>query len=75
MLRNQIDNRCECFTCKNYSRAYLNHLFRAKELTYFRLSSLHNLHYYLNLMREARASILEDKWQEFKDEFYKKREK
>ena len=70
-----IDEECTCYTCSNFTRAYLNHLYRANEMTYFRLGSIHNLHYYLNLMREARVSILEDKWQEFKDMFYKKREK
>jgi len=70
-----IDEECECYTCKNYSRAYLNHLYRSGEMTYFRLASIHNLHYYLNLMREARVSILNDNWIEFKKDFYKKREK
>ncbi len=68
-----IDPECTCYTCRRYSRAYLNHLYRAKELSYFRLASLHNLHYYLNLMREARAAILEDRFAEFKAEFYRKR--
>lgn len=70
-----IDSACECYTCKNFSKAYLNHLFRASEITYFRLASIHNIHYYLNLMTEARNSILNDKWSEFKDDFYAKRSK
>ncbi|EQB35380.1 queuine tRNA-ribosyltransferase [Sulfurimonas hongkongensis] len=69
-----IDPECRCLTCQRYSRAYLNHLFRSREITYFRLATLHNLHYYLNLMREAREAILEDRYDEFKSEFYKKRE-
>jgi queuine tRNA-ribosyltransferase len=69
-----IDATCSCHTCKNYSRGYLNHLFRAKELTYFRLASLHNLHYYITLMREAREAILENNFQKFKKKFYSKRE-
>jgi queuine tRNA-ribosyltransferase len=64
-----IDSKCSCYTCQNYSRGYLNHLYRAKELTYFRLASLHNLHYYLNLMREARGAIMNNNWSEFKKEF------
>lgn len=68
-----IDSECECLTCKRYSRAYLNHLFRAREITFFRLATIHNLHYYLNLMREAREAILEDRYSEFKAEFYAKR--
>lgn len=68
-----IDESCDCFTCKNYSRAYLNHLFRAHELTYFRLASLHNLHYYLTLMKQMREAILEQRFSEFKKDFYAKR--
>jgi len=72
---NPIDNECNCYTCKNYSRAYLNHLFKAKELTYFRLASIHNLHYYLDLVKKAREAILENRFSEFKKEFYSKRDK
>ncbi len=72
--QNPIDPACDCYTCRRYSRAYLNHLFRAKELTYFRLASLHNLHYYLTLMRGAREAILNGNWEEYKKDFYGKRE-
>ncbi|MDD3343497.1 MAG: tRNA guanosine(34) transglycosylase Tgt [Sulfurospirillaceae bacterium] len=68
-----IDPECDCYTCKRYSRAYLHHLFRAKELTYFRLASLHNLHYYLTLMKHMREAILVGKFREFKQSFYAKR--
>ncbi len=68
-----IDSECKCYTCKNYSRGYINHLFRARELTYFRLASLHNLHYYLTLMREMREAIIQNRFQEFKIKFYAKR--
>ena len=70
-----IDEECDCYTCKNYSKAYLNHLFRAKELTYYRLASIHNLHYYLTLTRGAREAIIEGRFNEYKKEFYKKRGK
>ena len=70
-----IDPECTCITCQRYTRSYLNHLFRAKEITYFRLATIHNLHYYLNLMREMREAILEDRFSEFKTKFYKKRTK
>ncbi len=70
-----IDSECGCHTCKNYSRGYLSHLFRAHELTYYRLASLHNLHYYLNLLKEARFAILENRFKKFKKEFYEKRKK
>lgn len=72
---NPIDPECECPTCKNYSRGYMNHLFRSRELTYFRLASLHNLHYYLNLMKQIRQSILENRFEAFRKEFYTKRGK
>ncbi len=68
-----IDSECKCYTCQRYSRAYLNHLYRAKELTYFRLASLHNLYYYLDLMKKAREAILNNSFSEFKREFYAKR--
>jgi len=70
---NPIDPECDCHTCKNYSRGYMSHLFRAKELTYFRLASLHNLHYYLTLMKQMREAIVKGKFKEFKKEFYEKR--
>ncbi len=70
-----IDSECKCHTCKNYSRGYLSHLFRSHELTYFRLASLHNLHYYLTLMKEAREAILKNRFLDFKREFYNKRDK
>jgi len=68
-----IDEECNCYTCKNFSRAYLNHLFKARELTYFRLATIHNLHYYLTLVKNARVAIIEGKFKEFKKEFYLKR--
>ena len=70
-----IDKSCNCFTCQRYSRGYLNHLYRSHELTYFRLSSLHNLHYYLTLMNDSRRAILENRFEKFRREFYQKREK
>jgi len=72
---NPIDSECECLTCKRYSRSYMHHLFRAKELTYFRLASIHNLYYYFNLMKQMREAILGKSFAEFKKEFYKKRGK
>ncbi len=71
---NPLDDECSCYTCQNYSRGYLNHLFRAKELTYFRLASIHNLHYYLNLMKNMREAIKEKRFSSFKTEFYNKRQ-
>ncbi len=68
-----IDQNCQCPTCQTYSRAYINHLFRAREISYFRLATIHNLFYYLNLMKEAREAILEGRFTQFKQEFYAKR--
>lgn len=51
------DPLCQCHTCQTYSRAYLRHLYVARELSYFRLASLHNLHFMMQLMREIRESI------------------
>ena len=68
-----IDESCSCYTCKRYSKSYLNHLFRAGELSFFRLASLHNLHYYLELMADIRTAIKAGKFKEFKKEFYSKR--
>jgi queuine tRNA-ribosyltransferase len=70
-----IDEKCGCSTCQNYSKGYLCHLYRSGELTYFRLASIHNLYYYLNLMKQCREAILNKKWKEFKKEFYELRAK
>lgn len=63
-----IDDECDCYTCQNFTRAYLRHLFIAKEILALQLASIHNLRFYLNLMSEARKMILEDKFSEWKKE-------
>ena len=73
--RTPIDPQCDCYACRNYSRAYLSHLYRAGELTFFRLASLHNLHYYLNLMRQMREAIMAGEFEKFRQNFYAKRDK
>jgi len=60
-----ISKNCTCSTCKNYSRAYLHHLFVAQEITGLRLATIHNVHFMLELMRQARQAILEDRYSEF----------
>jgi len=70
-----LDPECGCMVCQTYSRAYLCHLYRAKEITYFRLGTIHNLYYYLNLMKEMREAIQEERFEDFKAEFYEKRKK
>lgn len=68
-----IDKQCDCYTCRKYSRGYLNHLFKSHELTFYRLASIHNLHYYLRLVKQIRAAILDGRFCEFRSEFYAKR--
>ncbi len=67
-----IDEECGCYTCKNFSRAYLRHLFVTKELLVYRLNTIHNLFYYQDLMREIRKAIIENRIKEFREEFYRK---
>lgn len=55
-----LDQGCNCFTCKHYSRAYLRHLFKAHELTAYNLASIHNIHYMMQLMKYYRSLILKD---------------
>ncbi len=61
-----IDENCGCYTCKNYSRSYLAHLFRAKEMLASTLVSIHNLYYLVNLVKQARQAIVDGRWEEFK---------
>jgi len=66
---NPLDATCSCYTCKNFSRAYLHHLDRSKEILGAQLNTMHNLHYYLELMREMREAIEQDRFDEFVNEF------
>lgn len=67
-----LDPECDCYCCKNYSRAYLRHLYRAKEGFGIRLLSIHNLRFLIKLMEDVRKAINEDRFLDFKEEFYKK---
>jgi queuine tRNA-ribosyltransferase len=60
-----VDEGCGCYTCRNFSRAYLRHLFQVKEMTFSTLATLHNLQRYLDIMREIRQSILIGKYPEY----------
>ena len=64
-----IDSECDCYTCKNYSRAYLNHLFRAKEILGPTLATIHNVHFIVNLVELMRLAIEAGNFLEFKNEF------
>jgi queuine tRNA-ribosyltransferase len=68
----KVDEYCDCYTCKNYSRAYLRHLFNAGELLALELASIHNLHIYISLVGEARRRILDGSFKEWKNEIIKK---
>lgn len=65
-----IDERCNCYTCANYSRAYLRHLFMAREILAYRLNSIHNISYYCSLMSRMRSAIKDDNFDHFYSEFY-----
>lgn len=66
-----IDSACSCYACKNFSLGYINHLFRANEILYTRLASIHNIALYLDLMRGAREAILAGKFEAFKNAWLK----
>lgn len=61
-----LDEECGCYTCQNYSRAYLRHLFLVGEILSSRLNTIHNLHFYLEMMTRARKAIENDQWESFK---------
>ncbi len=61
-----IDENCDCKMCKRYSKAYLNHLFKAREFSAYVIASYHNLYYMINLMKEIRKAIENNRWNEFK---------
>ncbi len=67
-----LDPECSCYTCKNYSRAYLRHLFKAEEILAQRLVSLHNLYFYNKLMEDMRKRIKEGSFNQFKKDFLRK---
>jgi queuine tRNA-ribosyltransferase len=67
-----LDEDCDCYTCKNYSRAYIRHLDKCGEILGSRLTTIHNLYYYQQLMRDIRAAIEQDRFDDFADEFYRK---
>ena len=64
-------DECDCYVCKNYTRAYIRHLFKAEEILGQRLATYHNLHFLIKLMDNARKAIKEGKFKEYKEEFIK----
>ena len=67
-----LDSECDCYTCKNYTRAYIRHLLNTKEILGVRLLSIHNLRFLTKLMERVRIEIERDNLLSFKNEFYKK---
>ncbi len=65
-----LDDTCDCYTCRNFSRAYIRHLFKAGEITGARLASIHNLRFLLRLMENVRQAIREDRLMDFRNEFF-----
>jgi queuine tRNA-ribosyltransferase len=62
-----LDPECDCYTCKNYSKAYLRHLFLSGEILGSRLNTTHNIYFYMKLMERAREAITEGRWAQFRD--------
>lgn len=71
--REPVASDCSCYTCRNYSRAYLRHLYLARELLAYRLNTIHNVHFFLNLIRQVRKAICAGEFDRFKKDFYRYR--
>ena len=67
-----VEEGCSCYTCTHFSRAYLRHLFMAKELLAYRLNTIHNLHYYMGFMSDIRQAIQEDRLTDFRQAFFER---
>jgi queuine tRNA-ribosyltransferase len=69
------DESCGCYTCLNYSWAYLRHLYLSREILAYHLNTIHNLYYFVGLMRSMREAIANDSFMQFRNNFYAQREK
>lgn len=65
-----LDSNCSCYTCQNHSRAYLHHLYKGGEITGLRLNTIHNIHFFIELTQQARAAILEDRFDAWYSTFF-----
>jgi len=65
-----LDSQCKCYTCQTFSRAYIRHLFNVNEILGLRLTTIHNLYYLINMMKDIRKAIQEDTLIDFREEFY-----
>jgi queuine tRNA-ribosyltransferase len=63
-----LDPECDCYTCRHYTKSYLRHLFLSGEILGARLNTIHNLYFYMNLMKKIRQSIEEQRWSSFRDD-------
>ena len=68
-----VEAGCPCYTCTHYSRAYLRHLYMAKELLAYRLNTIHNIYFFVTLMKEMREAIRQERFGLFKMDFYSQR--
>ena len=67
-----LEEGCDCYACKNFSRAYIRHLIKAEEITGARLTSIHNLRFLIRMMEEIRQAIMEDRFLDYRREFYER---
>lgn len=67
-----LDPECDCYTCKNYTKSYLRHLYKANEILSSRLLTTHNLYFLINLMKDVRQAIMDDRLLDFREEFFLK---
>lgn len=65
-----LEEGCQCYACRNFTKAYIRHLFKANEMLAYRLISIHNIHFLNQLMQDLRASLQEDRYVDFRDEFF-----
>ncbi len=68
-----LDESCDCYACRNFTRAYLHHLQKVNEILGARLNSIHNLHFYLQLMKEIRQALDEDRFEAWREQFHRDR--
>ncbi|MDN6252859.1 MAG: tRNA-guanine transglycosylase, partial [Lactiplantibacillus plantarum] len=66
----QLEDNCDCYACRNYSRAYIRHLIKADEIFGIHLTSYHNLYFLLHLMQQVRQAIMDDNLLEFREAFF-----
>ena len=64
-----LDDECDCYVCKNFTRAYIRHLLKAGEVLGLRLTTWHNVHFLITLMKNVRQAIRDDRLLDFRDEF------